>query len=85
MDCLQVLRYIYAAIYLYEIFLVSFTIVVSRANLKTLPAGTVTEEQIEQEHSFINKHLRLSEEMTRHSSSAQMVLVRADKLIMIVC
>ena len=57
----------------------------SRANLKTLPAGTVTEDQIEQEHSFINKHLRLSEEMIRHSSSAQMVLVRADKLIMIVC
>ena len=46
-----------------------------RASLKTLPPGTVTEEDINNNQEFINKHLRLSEELQKHSSSAQMVLI----------
>ena len=46
-----------------------------RASLKTLPPGTVTEEDITNHQEFINKHLRLSEELQKHSSSAQMVLI----------
>ena len=46
-----------------------------RASLKTLPPGTVTEEDIANNQEFINKHLRLSEELQKHSSSAQMVLI----------
>ena len=46
-----------------------------RASLKTLPPGTVTEEDIVRNQEFINKHLRLSEELQKHSSAAQMVLI----------
>ena len=46
-----------------------------KANLKTLPPGTVTDEDISKEQEFINKHLRLSEELQKHSSNAQMVLI----------
>ena len=46
-----------------------------RANLKTLPPGSVTDEEVDQERGFINKHLRLSEELQKHSSSAQMILI----------
>ena len=40
-----------------------------------LNAGTVTEEDIDKEQAFINKHLRLSEELQKHSSNAQMILL----------
>ena len=35
----------------------------------------VNKEEIDKEEEFINKHLRLSEELQRHSSNAQMILL----------
>ena len=46
-----------------------------RKRMSNLPAGNVTEEEIDKEEEFINKHLRLSEELQRHSSNAQMILL----------
>ena len=47
---------------------------IKKSNSYILP-GAVSEEDIEKEQVFINKHLRLSEELQRHSSNAQMVLI----------
>ena len=46
-----------------------------RERMRSLPAGTVTEEEVNKEQEFINKHLRLSEELQKHSSNAQMILL----------
>ena len=46
-----------------------------RASLKNLPKEVVNENDIEKEQEFINKHLRLSEEMQKHSSDAQMIML----------
>ena len=46
-----------------------------REKMRSLPEGSVSEEEMSQEQEFINKHLRLSEELQRHSSNAQMILL----------
>ena len=46
-----------------------------RASLKNLPREVVNENDIEKEQEFINKHLRLSEEMQKNSRDAQMIMV----------
>ena len=46
-----------------------------RASLKNLPKEVVNANDIENEQEFINKHLRLSEEIQKHSSDAQMILM----------
>ena len=46
-----------------------------REKMRSLPGGSVTEEEISREQEFINKHLRLSEELQKHSGNAQMILL----------
>jgi len=46
-----------------------------REKLRSLPGGGVNEEEVTNEQEFINKHLRLSEELQKHSSNAQMILL----------
>ena len=46
-----------------------------REKMRSLPDGSVSEEEISREQELINKHLRLSEELQKHSSNAQMILL----------
>jgi len=46
-----------------------------RSSLKNLPKEVVNENDIEKEQEFINKHLRLSEELKKNSSDAQMIML----------
>ena len=52
-----------------------------REKMRSLPGGSVSEEEINREEELINKHLRLSEELQKHSSNAQMILLTLPQVL----